>query len=279
MNPKLHNIKHCKTHFEGLDTILGGGFQTSSLAVIGSRPAVGKTSLMLSIAANFWNTQRLTCSYISLEEKAERVSLRLLSQWSEVELEKITASQQEQCLDGDEFQRIIGATNELQESRLYISSIFQDGNIVLKAVEKAAKEEHSNVIFVDYLQLLAYPAENVHDTLTPMLIDLKRLAMEYDVCIIASSQLTRKVCERQGNRPVLHDLRDSGSIEEIADQILFLHRRDYYDPNDKPGMAELIVAKNRLGQTGSCTLTFRKEIGQFCDYKPIRYNAPQMAEY
>ncbi len=95
---------------------------------------------------------------------------------------------------------------------------------------------------------------------------LKNLARELNIPVLCLSQLSRKVEERPGHRPMMSDLRESGSIEQDADVVLFLLRREYYDPMDKPGMAELIVGKNRHGAVGSVSLVYRKEIAQFCSY-------------
>jgi replicative DNA helicase len=103
---------------------------------------------------------------------------------------------------------------------------------------------------------------------------LKNLARELNIPILCLAQLSRKVEERPGHRPQMSDLRESGSIEQDADIVMFLLRREYYDPNDKPGMAELIVAKNRHGAVGNINLTYRKELAQFANYTPIRAHFP-----
>jgi replicative DNA helicase len=105
---------------------------------------------------------------------------------------------------------------------------------------------------------------------------LKNLARELDIPIICLSQLSRKVEERQGHRPQMSDLRESGSIEQDADLVMLLFRREYYDPNDKPGQAELIIAKNRHGAVGSVHFTYIKQIARFENYLPISY--AQMSE-
>jgi replicative DNA helicase len=109
-------------------------------------------------------------------------------------------------------------------------------------------------------------AENRQTEVSEISRMLKVLARELDVPILCLSQLSRKVEERPGHRPMMSDLRESGSLEQDADIILFLLRRDYYDPYDRPGQAELIVAKNRHGETGSITMTYRKEIAQFANF-------------
>ena len=103
---------------------------------------------------------------------------------------------------------------------------------------------------------------------------LKNLARELNIPILCAAQLSRKVEERQGHRPMMSDLRESGSLEQDSDVVMFLFRRDYYDPHDKPGLAEIVVAKNRHGGIGNVQLAFRKELGQFANYTAIGTQAP-----
>ena len=112
--------------------------------------------------------------------------------------------------------------------------------------------------------------ENRQNEISEISRMLKNLARELNIPILCLSQLSRKVEERQGHRPMMSDLRESGSIEQDSDIVMFLLRREYYDQNDKPGEAELIVAKNRHGGVGNIKLTFRKEYAQFANYTPIR---------
>jgi replicative DNA helicase len=139
-------------------------------------------------------------------------------------------------------------------------------------------KESYNIGFlvVDYLQLLSgsgvYRAsESRQLEISEISRNMKNLARELNIPILCLSQLSRKVEERQGHRPLMSDLRESGSLEQDSDLIMFLLRREYYDPMDKPGMAELIVAKNRHGGIGSVNLAFRKEIAQFANFAPLRY--------
>src|SRR5204862_5070847 len=119
---------------------------------------------------------------------------------------------------------------------------------------------------------LSRTSENRQNEISEISRMMKTLARELNLPIICLSQLSRKVEERQGHRPMMSDLRESGSIEQDSDIVMFLLRREYYDPMDKPGMAELIVAKNRHGAIGNVNLTYRKELAQFANYTPI--NAP-----
>ena len=134
------------------------------------------------------------------------------------------------------------------------------------------KEVHNiGLLIVDYLQLLSgssgfFSSDNRQQEISEISRNLKNLARELDIPIICGSQLSRKVEERTGHRPMMSDLRESGSLEQDADIVMLMLRPDYYDPQNKPGQTEIIVAKNRHGQTGSVTLTFRKEFAQFGNY-------------
>jgi replicative DNA helicase len=133
------------------------------------------------------------------------------------------------------------------------------------------------MLVIDYLQLITGSGsfrtqESRQNEISEISRLLKNLARELNVPILCLSQLSRKVEERQGHRPMMSDLRESGSIEQDSDIVMFLLRREYYDPHDKPGMAELIVAKNRHGGVGSVNLTFRKEIAKFENYTQMKYD-------
>jgi replicative DNA helicase len=145
----------------------------------------------------------------------------------------------------------------------------------LRARARRMKETHGiGFLAIDYLQLLAGSGnnrsqENRQGEISEISRTLKTLARELNIPILCAAQLSRKVEERQGHRPMMSDLRESGSLEQDSDVVMFLFRRDYYDKHDKPGLAEVIVAKNRHGAIGDVSLTYRKEIGQFANYTPI----------
>jgi replicative DNA helicase len=179
-------------------------------------------------------------------------------------------------LNGTEYQRIVASVNSMQKHTMIIDD--QPGLKItdLRARARRMKEAYNiGLLIVDYLQLLSgsgqnRTAENRQNEISEISRMLKNLARELNIPIICLSQLSRKVEERQGHRPMMSDLRESGSIEQDADIVIFLLRRDYYDPHDKPGMAEIIVAKNRHGSVGSVNMLYRKEFVQFKDYSPIR---------
>lgn len=255
------------THFIDLDKMING-LNKSHLLILAARPAMGKTALAINIAENVAFKHKTTVGVFSLEMTAEQLVHRMVCSQSEVESDKITTG----SLSALEFQRVVVAVNEMQQHQLIIDD--QPGLKItdLRARARRMKESHGvGVIIIDYLQLLSGSgssknAENRQNEISEISRMLKNLARELDVPIICISQLSRKVEERQGHRPMMSDLRESGSIEQDADIIMFLLRREYYDPHDRPGQAELIVAKNRHGAVGSVFLTYRKEIAQFANF-------------
>ncbi len=257
------------SHFIDLDRMLNG-FNNSHLLILASRPAMGKTALAINIAESICFKNGLPVGIFSLEMTAEQLLHRIISSQAEVESEKIRTG----ALSGVEFQRIVAAVNRMQEHTLVIDD--QPGLKItdLRARARRLKEAYGiRLLVIDYLQLIAGSGlsrnfENRQNEISEISRMLKTLARELNIPIICAAQLSRKVEDRPSHRPVMSDLRESGSIEQDADIVMFLLRRDYYDPNDKPGMAEVIVAKNRHGACGSVNLTFVKELVQFRNYSP-----------
>ncbi len=222
--------KKISTGFSNLDLILEGGFESPSLVLFGSRPAMGKTAFCLSMINNIYKETQ--CSYESLSETENQILLKL---------KKINP-------------------NFSEKSVLKHRSEFKDNSI----------------LFIDYFQLMDLDFKNIYFDIWQKLNELKKLALDLNICIVLCTQLSRKVEERQDHRPTLLDLPDSNILEAHADQVLFLTRREYYDPMDKPTLAEIIVAKNRFGQTGSVYLRFDKENACFSNYIPIKNNVVSM---
>jgi len=270
--PEDAGITGIATHFLDLDALING-LNNSHLLILAARPAMGKTALALNIAENVCFKNNIPVGIFSLEMTAEQLVHRVVCSQSEVESDKIRTG----ALDGIEYQRIVAAINEMQQCTMIIDDYPGLKITDLRARARRMKETHNiGLLIIDYLQLLS--GSNTHrsqesrqNEIAEISRMLKNLAREINIPIICISQLSRKVEDRQGHRPMLSDLRESGSIEQDADIIMFLLRRDYYDPNDKPGTAELIVAKNRHGAVGNVNLTFRKEIAQFVNYTPINY--------
>lgn len=255
------------THFNDLDKMLNG-LGKSNLIILAARPAMGKTALAVNIAENICFKSQVPVGIFSLEMSAEQLLQRIVCSQSEVESSKIQTG----SINGVEFQRVVEAVNRIESGTMVIDD--QPGLKIsdLKARARRMKEAHNiGALIIDYLQLLSGSSsfrnmESRQNEISEISRGLKNLARELNIPVICLSQLSRRVEERTGHRPMMSDLRESGSIEQDADVVTFLLRRDYYDPLDKPGMAELIIAKNRHGGVGSVNFTFRKEIGQFANY-------------
>ena len=201
----------------------------------------------------------------------DQVVHRMICSQAEVESEKILKG----SLNGIEYQRVVAAANSMMKHTMIIDD--QPGLKItdLRARARRLKESYDvGFVIIDYLQLISgsgtlRSTENRQNEISEISRMLKTLARELNVPILCLSQLSRRVEERQGHRPMMSDLRESGSIEQDSDLVMFLLRREYYDPYDKPGQAELIIGKNRHGPIGSVNLSFRKEIAQFANYSTI----------
>ncbi|MBN4066720.1 replicative DNA helicase [Simkania negevensis] len=280
LGPDEPGITGIPTHFTDLDKLING-LSPSNLMILAGRPAMGKTMLALNIAENVCFKNKMPVGIFSLEMSSEQILHRLVSSQAEVEAEKIKRG----ALNGPEYQQVVAAVNEMQKHTMIIDD--QPGLAIndLRARARRMKESHDvRLIVVDYLQLLSgsgssRSTESRQNEISEISRILKTTARELDVPILCLSQLSRKVEERTGHRPMMSDLRESGSIEQDADVVIFLLRREYYDPLDRPGMAELIVGKNRHGSVGTVNLTFRGDIVQFTNYTNIAFEeAPDLVK-
>lgn len=267
-------ISGMPSHFVDLDKMING-LNKSNLMILAARPAMGKTSFAINIAENICFKNKVPVGIFSLEMSAEQLVHRIVCSQAEVESDKIKTG----SLDGLEYQRIVSSVSEMQKHVMIIDD--QAGLKItdLRARARRMKETYGvGFLVIDYLQLISGSGsnrgfENRQNEISEISRMLKNLARELNIPILCLSQLSRKVEDRQGHRPMMSDLRESGSIEQDSDIVMFLLRREYYDPLDKPGMAELIVAKNRHGGVGTVNLTFRKEYAQFVNYTPIKYDS------
>ncbi len=272
LGPEDTGITGTPTGFTDLDKMING-LNNSNLMILAARPAMGKTALAINLAENVCFKFGVPVGIFSLEMSADQLVHRIVCSQAEVESDKIKTG----ALNGIEFQRVLASVNEMQNHLMVIDD--QPGLKItdLRARARRMKESYNiGFLVIDYLQLITGSGSNKNQESRQLEISeisrmLKNLARELDIPVLCLSQLSRKVEERAGHRPMMSDLRESGSIEQDSDLVMFLLRREYYDPNDKPGMAELIVAKNRHGQIGSVNLTYRKEIVQFASYTPMNY--------
>lgn len=268
--PEDSKVTGIPSHFIDLDKMLNG-LGKSNLIILAARPAMGKTALALNIAENVCFKGKRAVGIFSLEMSAEQLVHRLVCSQSEVESEKIKTG----SLNGMEYQRVVASVNDMMTHPMIVDD--QAGLKItdLRARARRMKEAYGiDLLVIDYLQLItgsgtSRAMENRQNEISEISRLLKTLARELNIPIICLSQLSRKVEERTGHRPMMSDLRESGSIEQDADVVMFLLRREYYDPNDKPGLAELIIGKNRHGAIGNVNLSYRKEIVQFANYSAI----------
>jgi len=276
--PEDTGITGIPTHFNDLDKMING-LGSPNLIILAARPAMGKTALAVNIAENVCFKNKIPVGIFSLEMSAEQLVHRIVCSQSEVESEKIQTG----SLNGMEYQRVVAAVNEMQNHTMVIDD--QAGLKItdLRARARRMKETHNiGLLVVDYLQLISgsgnnRSAESRQTEISEISRMMKNLARELNIPVICLSQLSRRVEDRAGHRPMMSDLRESGSIEQDADIVAFLLRRDYYDPMDKPGMAELIIGKNRHGQVGTVNLTYRKEIVQFVNHTPLMFSTEEGA--
>ena len=272
--PTESGVTGLSSHFIDLDKMLNG-LNNSNLMILAARPAMGKTAFALNVAENVCFKGGLPVGVFSLEMSAEQLVHRIICSQSEVESDKIKTG----AHNGAEYQRIVEAVNVMQNHVMVIDD--QPGLKItdLRARARRMKEIYGiRFLVIDYLQLItgsgsSRTQENRQNEIAEISRMLKNLARELNIPVLCLSQLSRKVEERPGHRPMMSDLRESGSIEQDSDIVMFMLRREYYDPMDKPGMAELIIAKNRHGGIGNVNLTYRKEFVQFGNYASMKYDS------
>lgn len=249
------------TRFHDLDE-LTDGWQNSELIILAARPSVGKTALALNFIEHAVVECKLPSLFVSLEMSELELAERLLCSHARVNGHLLRKNR----LDSEDMQKLIDAGNDLSSAPLFIDDSPGQTMLHISATARRLKlREGLRFIVVDYLQLIEPDDKKVsrNEQIGVISRRLKNLARELNVPVIALSQLNRGVESREGHRPRMADLRESGSIEQDADVVLLLHRDDAYDPQDKPGQAEIIIAKQRNGPVGEVRLSFRKELTRF----------------
>lgn len=269
-NKKNNNvIDYLLTGYSKLDEIIGG-LQNSDLIVIAARPSMGKTALAMNIAQDIVFKQKKKVGFFSLEMSSQSIALRMLSSLSTVEFSKIRSGDYE--LSNDDTKLVTQAINMMQECSLYIDDTGSITPMTLRSrARRMMKETGIDMIILDYLQLMTLPekSENRVNEIASITRQLKSLAKELNIPVIALSQLNRSLEQRNDKRPFLSDLRESGSIEQDADVVMFIYRDDVYNPNsEEKNVAEINIAKHRNGPTGIAKLTFLSHCTRFEDYHP-----------
>jgi len=254
------------TGFTDLDRITSG-LQPSDLIIVAARPSMGKTSLCLTLAQNAAIKTDAVVGIFSLEMSKESLVMRMLCSEGKVDAHRFRSG----FLNRDDWGRLAGALGQLAEAHIFIDDT--PGISVLemraKARRLAAEQKRLDLIIVDYLQLMSGSSRRVESRqqeVSQISRELKGLAKELNVPLVALSQLSRAPEARSDHKPQLSDLRESGSIEQDADVVAFIYREEQYNRTEEnAGLAEIIVAKQRNGPTGTIKLVFHKEFTRFDD--------------
>jgi replicative DNA helicase len=267
-----NRIEHLYHHKGGLTGVPSGyseldrmtsGFQKSDLIIIAARPSVGKTAFALNIAQNVSVRGRQTVAVFSLEMSKEQLVQRMICAEANIDAHVLRTGQ----LQDEDWTKLTFGIESLSDAALYIDD--SPGVTIAdmrSRLRKLQLEKGLGLVVVDYLQLIhgRGRTDNRQQEISEISRNLKSLARELDVPVIALSQLSRSVEQRQDKRPMLSDIRESGSIEQDADVVAFLYRDDYYDPeSEKKNIVEVIIGKQRNGPTGKVELVFLKNYNKF----------------
>ncbi len=276
---RLHSddtgMRGIPTGFADIDLKLSG-LQKSDLIILAARPSMGKTSLALDIARQSAVNHNTPVGIFSLEMSSQQLVDRMLAAQANVDAWKLRTGKLSRQ---DDFDAIRESLDKLNKAPIYIDD--QPGNNILKmrSIARRLKSEHGlGLIVVDYLQLMVPTQtknDNVVQQVTEISRSLKNLARELDVPVLALSQLSREV-EKRGGRPRLSDLRDSGSIEQDADVVMFIHREDKYkDEAERTNIAEILIEKHRNGETGKVDLYFNDKKATFQNMDKSKYGGAE----
>jgi replicative DNA helicase len=256
-------IRGVSTGFKDIDAKLAG-LQNSDLIILAARPSMGKTSLALDIARHAACRNKVPTCIFSLEMSTQQLTDRLLAAESFVDSWKLRTG----AVKADEdFVRLRDALDSLAQAPIFIDDEPSNNILRMKSEARKLKSEHGlGLIIVDYLQLMVprRESDSLVQQITEVSRSLKALAREIDVPVLALSQLNRAV-EQRGGRPRLSDLRDSGSIEQDADVVMFIHREKDEESNEKNSLAEILIEKHRNGPTGKAELYFDSARTSFSD--------------
>lgn len=277
---RLHNskgeLRGVPSGFQEIDNKLAG-FQKADLIILAARPSMGKTSLALDIARQAAVNHQVPVGIFSLEMSSQQLVDRMLAAQSNVDAWKLRTGKLSR---EDDFAAIRQSLDHLSQAPIYIDD--QPGNNILKmrSVARRLKSEKGlGLLVVDYLQLMVPTSSKSNDNLVQQVTEisrsLKNLARELDIPVIALSQLSRAV-EQRGGRPRLSDLRDSGSIEQDADVVMFIHREDKYkEESEKTHIAEILIEKHRNGEVGKVELFFNAQKATFQSIDKANYGGTE----
>ncbi len=263
MHNRKGDITGIATGFAELDKMTAG-FQRNDLIIVGARPSVGKTAFALNIAQNVAVKTQENVAIFSLEMGAEQLVMRMLCAEGNIDAQRLRTG----SLTDDDWGKLTMAMGSLSNAGIFIDDTPGVRITEIRSKCRRLKQEHGlGMILIDYLQLIlgsGRSGENRQQEVSEISRSLKALARELQVPVIALSQLSRGVEQRQDKRPMMSDIRESGSIEQDADIVAFLYRDDYYDKeSEDKNIIEIIIAKQRNGPVGTVQLAFVKEYNKF----------------
>lgn len=255
------------TGFGDLDNQLLGGLHKSDLIIVAGRPSMGKTSLAMNIAQYVSVTEQLPVAVFSLEMGIEQLVLRMLASEAWINQGHVRSATSLSMLKKEDWSKLLEASGRLSEAPLYIDDTPGISPLEIRAkIRRLISQEDIRMIVVDYLQLMTIKGrtDSREQEISEISRTLKAIAKEFNIPVIAISQLNRRVEERGDKRPMMSDLRESGAIEQDADVICFIYRDDVYNPDStEKGIAEIILAKHRNGPTGTIKLKWLPEYTKF----------------
>ena len=261
-----HALTGLATGFRDLDEKTSG-LQRTDLIIVAARPSMGKTALCLTLAHNAAIMEQAVVAVFSLEMSKEQLVMRMLSSEARVDAHRFRTG----YLTRDEWGRLAEAIGTLSEAKIYIDDTPGISVLEMRAKTRRlfAEQKKLDLIVVDYLQLMSGSkrSESRQQEVSQISRELKGLAKELNVPVVALSQLSRAPEARNPPKPMMSDLRESGSIEQDADVVAFIYREDYYKPSEEnAGIAEILISKQRNGPTGTVKLAFLKEFTRFENY-------------
>ena len=265
-----NDITGIPSGFYDLDK-LTSGFHENELIIIAARPAMGKTAFGLNLAVNAARYSDKAVAIFNMDMSAEQLAMRMIAAAGGIEQNKLRTGR----LEHNDWKKVNEAMSELGETNLYIedSSGMTMSEIRAKCRRLATSEKGLSMVVIDYLQLISGSAKyegNRQQEVSEISRSLKTMAMELQIPVIALAQLSRSVELRENKRPIMSDLRESGSIEQDADIVAFLYRDDYYNKpaseNTDVSVTELIIGKHRSGSTGTIELLFERSMSNFRNY-------------
>lgn len=271
LSEQSSEITGLATGFNDFDK-LTAGLQPSQFIIIAARPAMGKTSFALNLATYTAMHSEKNIAVFNLEMSAEQLANRILQSLGQINGYKMRTGK----LEHNDWKRLNEAISQLSDTHLYLDDTpgITIGEIRSKCRRLAKKENGLGLVVIDYLQLITGPSKtlgNRQQEVSEISRNLKTMALELGVPVIALAQLSRAVESREDKRPIMSDLRESGSIEQDADIVSFLYRDDYYNKearrDDNSSITEYIIGKNRSGPTSTIELLFKKDTSTFVNFK------------